>query len=231
VSHPERVVLATRNPGKLRELRAMCAEAGIALDDLTTVGLGAEDPAEDALETFDTFEENARAKARWFSSRLPGAFVLADDSGLSVDLLDGAPGVRSKRWSGSTASGAALEAANNAHLLASLANAGANASASANASVSPVARSAGYVCAVVCTDGVREWSARGECRGHIVVSPRGDGGFGYDPLFFSDDLQCTFGEASRERKAEVSHRGRAFRALLRAMLGVVGGEVARDGDR
>lgn len=198
----------------------MFAEAGIALDDLTTVGLVEEDPAEDALEAFDTFEENARAKARWFSSRLPGAFVVADDSGLAVDALGGAPGVRSKRWSGSAATGVALEAANNAHLLASLA------SAQANAIDAAPARGAAYVCAVVCTDGVREWSARGECRGRIVESPRGAGGFGYDPLFFSDDLQCTFGEASRERKAQVSHRGRAFRALLRTIAPALSRESA-----
>lgn len=197
---PARVVLATRNPGKLRELRDMFLAAGIALDDLASVGLAAEDPAEDALEAFDTFEENARAKARWFSSRLPGAVVVADDSGLEVDALGGAPGVRSKRWSGSTANGAALEAANNAHLLAQL---------------GPTAtRTAAYVCVVVCTDGVREWSARGECRGRILAAPSGTAGFGYDPLFWSDDLACTFGDATREAKARVSHRGRAFRALL-----------------
>ncbi|MCE9601925.1 MAG: non-canonical purine NTP pyrophosphatase [Gemmatimonadetes bacterium] len=201
---PARVVLATRNPGKLRELSAMFLEAGIALDDLASVGLAAEDPEEDALETFDTFEENARAKARWFSSKLPGALVVADDSGLAVDSLGGAPGVHSKRWSGSGANGAALEAANNAHLLARLGPA--------------AARTAGYVCVVVCTDGGREWSARGECRGRILTAPSGTGGFGYDPLFWSDDLQCSFGDATREAKARVSHRGRAFRALLERLV-------------
>ena len=197
---PARVVLATRNPGKLRELSAMFLGAGIALDDLASVGLQAEDPEEDALETFDSFEENARAKARWFSLKLTGVVVVADDSGLEVDALGGAPGVRSKRWSRSAESGAALEAANNAHLLAQL-------------GATPI-RSAAYVCVVVCTDGRREWSARGECRGRILTAPSGTGGFGYDPLFWSDDLQCTFGDATREAKARVSHRGRAFRALL-----------------
>ena len=105
-----RVVIATRNVGKLRELRAMFAEADIGLDDLTDVGLGAEVAAEDALETHATFEENARAKACWFAARLPGRLVVADDSGLEVDALGGAPGVRSKRWAGSSASGAALVA-------------------------------------------------------------------------------------------------------------------------
>jgi len=194
------VVLATRNPGKLRELQAMFAEAHIALDDLASAGLAAEDPAEDALEVFDTFEENARAKARWFASRLPGRVIVADDSGLEVDALGGAPGVRSKRWAGSDATGQALDDANNAHLLASLRGA--------------ATREARYVSVVVCTDGVHEWSARGECRGRIVESPSGAGGFGYDPYFWSDELQCTFGDATRAAKATVSHRGRAFRALL-----------------
>lgn len=197
---PSRVVLATRNPGKLRELSAMFAEAGIALDDLASVGLAAEDPAEDALEAFDTFEENARAKARWVAARLRGAFVVADDSGLEVDALGGAPGVRSKRWSGSTAIGAALDAANNAHLLASL--------------VAASTRAARYVSVVVCTDGRREWISRGECRGRILTLPSGQGGFGYDPLFWSDDLQSSFGDATPAAKAMVSHRGRAFRSLL-----------------
>lgn len=181
----------------------MFLEAGIALDDLASVGLPDEAPGEDALEAFDTFEENARAKARWFSAKLPGAVVVADDSGLEVDALSGAPGVRSKRWSGSEASGAALEAANNVHLLAQLAAA--------------TIRTAACVSVVVCTDGVREWCARGECRGRILTAPSGAGGFGYDPLFWSDDLRCTFGDASREAKARVSHRGRAFRALLECL--------------
>lgn len=203
------MVLATRNAGKLRELSALFAEAGFVLDDLASVGLGEEDPAEDALEVFDTFEENARAKARWFAAKLPGALegalVVADDSGLTVDSLDGAPGVRSKRWSGSGASGAALEAANNAHLLGALGE--------------EASRAAAYVSVVVCTDGAREWSARGECRGRILTAPRGEGGFGYDPLFWSDDLQCTFAEATRDAKAGVSHRGRAFRALVKLLAG------------
>ena len=181
----------------------MFAEAGIALDDLSAVGLGEEDPSEDDLEEFDTFEQNARAKARWFASRLPGTFVVADDSGLEVDALGGAPGVRSKRWSSSGASGSMLEAANNTHLLAALRGV--------------AARTATYVCVVVCTDGVQEWSARGECRGRILASPRGVGGFGYDPLFWSDDLGRTFGDATRDEKAGVSHRGRAFNALLQQL--------------
>lgn len=209
VGAPASVVLATRSEGKLRELRAMFGEAGIAVHDLRDVGLGAEDPAEDALEVHESFEENARAKARWFAARLPGRVVIADDSGLAVDALGGAPGVRSKRWAGSAATGAALDAANNAALLRAL---------EAHAD-----RAARYVCVVVATDGRREWTARGECRGRILRGPEGQGGFGYDPLFRSDELGRSFGEATPAEKARVSHRGRAFRALLEAWQGREGG--------
>lgn len=210
------VVLATRNPGKRRELRAMFAAAGIAIEDLADVGLAAEDPAEASLEVHETFEENARAKARWFAARLPGRRVIADDSGLSVDALDGAPGVHSKRWSGSTASGAALDADNNAALLRALADV--------------ADRRARYVCAVVCVDGAREWVARGECRGRMLAEAEGRAGFGYDPYFFSDELRRGFGVATPEEKAAVSHRGRAFRALL-AQWAATGAADARENVR
>ena len=209
--------MATRSQGKLRELRAMFAEAGILVHDLREAGLGVEAPEEDALEVHETFEENARAKARFFAARLPGRLVIADDSGLTVDALGGAPGVRSKRWAGSAATGLALDADNNAALLRAM---------------QPHAhRAAGYVCVVVATDGVQEWTARGECRGRILHAPEGQGGFGYDPLFHSDELGRSFGEASADEKARVSHRGRAFRALLetwrrdadRANTGLAGG--------
>jgi XTP/dITP diphosphohydrolase len=213
-----RVVIATRNAGKLRELRAMFAEADIGLDDLTDVGLGAEVAAEDALETHATFEENARAKARWFAARLPGRLVVADDSGLEVDALGGAPGVRSKRWAGSSASGAALEAENNAALQAALRrahdHAQHDASPGAREAERGSSRVARYVCVVVAVQGEREVVARGECTGRIQETPEGSNGFGYDPYFRSDELGVTFGVATRDAKARVSHRGRAFRALL-----------------
>lgn len=184
----------------------MFAEAGVTVQDLREAGLDVESPAEDALEVHDTFEANARAKARFFAAQLPGRLVVADDSGLAVDALGGAPGVHSKRWSGSAATGAALDAENNAALLRALA---------------PYARrsqrAAGYVCVVVATDGHREWTARGECRGRILRSPSGLGGFGYDPLFHADELGKSFGDAEGTEKARVSHRGRAFRALLAAL--------------
>lgn len=194
------VVLASRSAGKLRELRALFDAAGIPLEDLTDVGLARADPDEDALEVHGTFEENARAKARWFAARLPGRRVVADDSGLEVLALGGAPGVRSKRWAGSQATGSALDADNNAALQRALAGAS--------------SRAARYVSVLVCVDGGQEWLARGECTGRILESPEGTGGFGYDPYFWSDDLGKAFGRATREEKAGVSHRGRACRALL-----------------
>ena len=178
----------------------MAAAHGLEVVDLTAVGLGVEDPAESALERHDTFEANARAKARWFAERLPGRLVIADDSGLEVAALGGAPGVRSKRWTGSLAEGEALHAANNAALLRAL---------------SGVAdRSARFVTVVVAVRGATEWVARGECRGRVLEASQGSGGFGYDPLFWSDELGAAFSEVSREAKGQVSHRGRAFRALL-----------------
>lgn len=197
---PRAVVLVTRSVGKIRELRAMLAAAGIATEDLTSLGI-AEERAEDGLEVFESFEENAMAKARWFARKLPGRAVLADDSGLEVAALDGAPGVRSKRWSGSPLTGAALDAENNAALQRALRGV--------------TDRRARYVCVAVCVRGRDTWCARGESAGRILESPRGAGGFGYDPWFFSEPLERTFAAASAEEKARVSHRGRALQELLR----------------
>ncbi len=128
---------------------------------------------------------------------------MADDSGLAVDALSGAPGVHSKRWSGRPdLDGQALDDENNRLLLARLGAAG-----SAD-------RRARYVCAAAFVDGSRELVCRGETEGEITSDPRGANGFGYDPYFLSRELGRTFGEASREEKEIVSHRGRAFRALL-----------------
>lgn len=193
------LLLATRSVGKLRELAALFAQAGLATETLDAVGL-AEEPAEAGIEIHDTFEENARAKARWFARRAPGRWVFAEDSGLVVDALGGAPGVRSKRWSGSTACGAALDADNNAALARALAGV--------------ADRRARYECVAIVTDGRREWLGVGRVAGVIATAPSGAGGFGYDPWFVSDELGRSFGVASAEEKARVSHRARAVRALL-----------------
>jgi XTP/dITP diphosphohydrolase len=212
-----RVVLATRSAGKVKELVPLLGAVGVHVLTLADLGLP-ESPEEDALEAFDTFEANALAKARYFA-RLTGEIVLADDSGLSVDALGGRPGVHSKRWSGRIdLEGAALEAANNAYLQEALRVAHRDAYA-AGALSEPASRRARYVCAAACAwDGGADGCdavARGETTGAMLTTERGIGGFGYDPYFLSDDLGATFAEVTREAKATVSHRGRAFAALLR----------------
>ena len=194
-------VLASRNPGKLVELKALFASEGIDVIDLREAGVSEDAVAEDEIESFETFEENALAKARYFSARLPGRSIVADDSGLAVDALGGAPGVRSKRWSGrSDLRGGALDAANNALLVSSLMN--------------HRHRTAKFVCAAAWTDGSVEAVARGVVEGRIVDEPAGTGGFGYDPHVFVDELGMTLAEASLPEKQRVSHRARAFLALI-----------------
>lgn len=158
---------------------------------------------EDGIESFATFEENALAKARYFH-RLSGIPTMADDSGLSVRALGGAPGVWSKRYSGRfDLSGQDLDDANNAKLLREL---GAAHDTAAN-----------YTCAAAYVDENGEDVAVGETHGRILSEARGDQGFGYDPFFFSTELGKTFGEAAAIDKQAVSHRGRAFRALVDAL--------------
>jgi XTP/dITP diphosphohydrolase len=173
-----------------------------------------ESAEEEQLELGDSFGANARRKAEYFAVRT-GLPTVADDSGLEVFALGGAPGVRSKRWAGATGSAAEVDAANNAELLRRLQGA-------------PEAkRRARYRCVVafVPEPGAVPEIFEGETRGLILESPRGDGGFGYDPLFFSDDLGKTLGEASPEEKDRVSHRGRAIRALITRLASGGGGPV------
>ena len=197
------LIVATRSAGKLRELVPMLRAAGFEPRTLDEAGIPY-DRAEEEIEVFETFEANARAKARYYYERGGGVLVLADDSGLAVDALGGAPGVRSKRWSGSHEEGHALDDANNAHLLRELAGHG--------------DRRARYICVAVLADARGFTAARGETAGTIVDLPSGTGGFGYDPYFMSDDLGVAFGVASREEKERVSHRGRAVRDVLDTYL-------------
>jgi XTP/dITP diphosphohydrolase len=198
------VLLATRSAGKLRELRALAERADWDVVDLREAGIVMA-PEEDGVEAFDTFEANALAKARYFLARSGGLPVVADDSGLEVAALGGAPGVRSKRWSGRTdLTGEALDEANNALLLERLRGV--------------EDRQARYVCVAVYADGAREVVVRGETAGRIAERRHGGtGGFGYDPYFESVELGCAFSEVGPPEKASVSHRGRAFRALLNAV--------------
>jgi XTP/dITP diphosphohydrolase len=178
----------------------MLAEfSGFSLLTLADLPLPAS-PDEDGLEAFSTFAENALAKARYFAGRT-GMLTLADDSGLCVDALAGAPGVRSKRFSGrSDLEGDRLDEANNQLLLQRLTE------------VPPGERPARYVCAAAIVDpNGGEAIFEGTCAGEILQAPVGEGGFGYDPLFFVPEEGATFGEMTPERKNVVSHRACAMR--------------------
>jgi XTP/dITP diphosphohydrolase len=194
------LILATRSLGKLHELGPLLAGFGIESVVLDALGIAEHAAEEQGLERFETFEENALAKARYFFARAGRGPTVADDSGLEVVALGGRPGVRTKRWSGrSDLSGRALDAANNAKMLTELAGV--------------ADRRARYVCVAAYIDARGERVFRGESTGRILEAARGTGGFGYDPLFLSDDLGVTFAEATREQKEQVSHRGRAFAQL------------------
>jgi len=166
------------------------------------------DGAEEDLEPHETFEENAASKAAYFQ-KITGLPTVADDSGLEIDLLDGAPGVRSKRFSPDQGlSGLPLDQANNEHLLVSLGDA------------PPAERTGRYVCVAVLNRGDPDdvTLVRGEASGLILDAPRGSGGFGYDPLFFDGELGQTFAEIAPEEKNARSHRGKAFRALAERLV-------------
>ena len=198
----EPVLVATRSEGKLRELMPLFEQAGIRAITLVEAGID-ESLEEETIESFESFEENALAKARYFHE-LSGLETVADDSGLCVDALAGAPGVSSKRYSGkSQLTGQALDDANNARLQAELRDCS--------------DRAAKYKCAAAWVNRADEVVAIGETHGSIVTDPRGTNGFGYDPYFYSSDLHMTFGEADVAAKQAVSHRGRAFAALFAAL--------------
>jgi len=192
----KRLLIATRNRGKIREIEPLLAEIGwvpVALDELPGMA--------EVEETGSTFAENALLKARAAaaSSGLP---ALADDSGLVVDWLQGAPGVRSARFAGEKAS----DAENNARLLELLAG------------VPEPARTARFCCAMalVLPDG-REWLVEGSCEGIIGREPQGQGGFGYDPIFYLPEFALTMAELEPAAKNRISHRARAL-ARIRDIL-------------
>jgi XTP/dITP diphosphohydrolase len=202
-----KLLVATRSAGKQREFRRVLEPAGLEIVFPDDVGAW-EDGTEELLEVGETFEVNARRKAEYFARRT-GLPTVADDSGLEVVALGGAPGVRSRRWAGAAGTAAETDAANNAELLRRLAGA-------------PEARRrARYRCVLVLlrAPGAVPEVFDGSCAGLFRAAPAGAGGFGYDPLFRSDDLEKTFGEATSEEKDRVSHRGRALRALAAALAG------------
>ncbi|KAF0835828.1 RdgB/HAM1 family non-canonical purine NTP pyrophosphatase [Nocardia caishijiensis] len=194
-----RVLVASRNAKKLKELRRILDDAGVAGIDL--VGLDEVPPYEEAPEIGATFEENAIAKAR-DGAVATGLPCVADDSGIEVDALNGMPGVLSARWAGRHGD----DAANNALLLGQLGD------------VPDERRTARFVstCALVLPDGTTT-VVRGEWPGTIAREPQGDGGFGYDPLFHPDGGSRSAAELTPAEKDAASHRGRALTQLLPAL--------------
>lgn len=203
------LLVATRNPGKAREIRELFAGLPISIvfpDEVALKRL----PEEDDLEQADSYLGNAVAKARYFAGR-SGLPTVADDSGIEVDALDGAPGVHSARFAalaGAVASGQHPDDANNALLLERLRD------------VPEPARTARYRCVVAHLETVTAPPevVEAACEGRILTAPLGTGGFAYDPLFFSTELGRGFGEVPPAMKHRVSHRGRAFRALIEVLL-------------
>jgi XTP/dITP diphosphohydrolase len=205
-----RYLLATRSSGKLAELREIFSHYQLDVVELDALGI-AETSEEDNLEQFETFEENALAKARYFFERSGGMPTFADDSGMCVDALAGEPGVYSKRWSGRLdLEPRATDAANNAKLVARIRQA----RAEQGSAFTDTAR---YVAVAAFKDDVGEVLRRGEIEGKVLTMPRGTGGFGYDPYFDAPELGGTFAESAIENTAAGSHRSRAFRALLGAL--------------
>lgn len=191
------IVLATRNQGKVRELADLLAPFR-----LTVLGLEAFPEIGEIEETGSTFTENARIKAAAVSAGT-GLVAVADDSGLAVDFLGGAPGVYSARYSEAPGRPATDEA-NVIKLLQALDG------------VPPERRSGRFHCCMAaCAPGGAQIGAEGVWEGRIAVSPSGGGGFGYDPVFFDPEKGCTAAEMSREEKNSRSHRARAVAALLR----------------
>ncbi len=193
---PPIIVIATTNQGKLREVRAVMSGLPCQLVSLADYA-DLPDPIEDA----DSFADNAAIKATHYAN-LTSAWALADDSGLVVDALDGAPGVYSARYAGTPAD----DAANNAKLIAALSD------------VPQQLRTARFCCAMALAnaDGVMATSS-GVIEGLIVDGPRGDNGFGYDPYFLVPDLGKTTAELAPDHKNRISHRGRALADILPAI--------------
>jgi XTP/dITP diphosphohydrolase len=193
-----RLLLASANQGKLRELRTILEGLPVELVGLADAGRG--EPPE-VEETGDTFLANARIKARTYAD-WAGLAAVADDAGLEVDALGGAPGVRSARYAGPGAS----DQANLDKLLAELAD------------VPPERRTARFRCAAVLVDpAAGEWHAEAAWEGRILDAPRGSGGFGYDPVFLPGGWESTSAEVDQATKDAASHRGHAFRALRPAI--------------
>jgi XTP/dITP diphosphohydrolase len=190
----KQLVVATRNKGKLKEFRAMLEPIGFDVLGIDDIDASLPDVVEDA----DTFAGNALKKARAFASAL-GMAVVSDDSGLCVDALGGAPGVYSARYAGEGAN----DEANLVKLLDTLQGG---------------TSTARYVCVLAYVDGGQEKVVRGECEGAIIAERRGDGGFGYDPVFYVAQYERTMAELTMDEKNAISHRARALEQLRASLV-------------
>ena len=207
-----RILLATRSEHKATEIRGILAlRRDFQLVTLRDLDIQ-ESPDEDAIENAPTFLENALAKASYFELR-SGLPTIADDSGLEVAALANAPGVRTRRFAIDAGhvqlTGEALDQANNRLLLERMRD------------VPRRDRAARYVCAAAFVHEGKPLTTIGTCAGEIAQEPRGDGGFGYDPIFFMPQLGVTFAQLVREQKNHISHRSRAFRTLAVLLSGSV----------
>ena len=197
------IYVATSNPGKITDFKAAAANLGLTVQ--TVPGF---EQFEQAVENGATFAENACIKAEHYSRLTPGAFVMADDSGLVVDALNGAPGVHSARYAAVVKVGAgshlnSSDAENNNLLIEQLKR------------LPQSDRTGKFVCVIaIAKDGTTLETFNGEARGELLTSTRGTYGFGYDPLFYFPELNKTFAELPPEEKAKYSHRGKAFRKFL-----------------
>jgi XTP/dITP diphosphohydrolase len=199
----KRVLVATSNPGKIRDLIGAAAAHHVSIEVLPNFAALPE-----VVEDGATFEANARKKAKHYSKHVEGELVIADDSGLEVDALGGAPGVRSARYAADEHNASdeapnSVDEANNARLLRELHN------------VPDEYRTGRFVCVIaVARNGHTLATFRGQAEGLILHAPRGANGFGYDPLFYFPEIGKTFAELTAEQKARYSHRGAAFRQFL-----------------
>ena len=211
----KRILIATSNPGKIRDFAGAAAAHGIEI-----AGIPNFSSLPTVVEDGATFEENARKKAEEYSLAVPAEIIIADDSGLEIDALNGAPGVHSARYAAPELLGQQPheagvntdDEANNARVLRELKN------------IPPERRTGRFVCVLAAArDGKTLATFRGVAEGVILDQERGANGFGYDPLFYFSKINKTFAELSAEEKAKYSHRGQSFRKLLGWMEQSVGG--------
>lgn len=200
-----KILLASRNKKKISELRTLMSEY---MSDVEVLSLDDVGFTDEIIEDGETFEENAMIKAKTGASL--GYICVSDDSGLSVDALGGAPGVYSARYAGEHAT----DDENNTKLQEAIKN------------IPDDECTARYVCVVACaTPDGKSFFVRETCEGRIIKEYRGNGGFGYDPMFLVQEFGCTFAETTPEQKNSISHRGKAMRAFCRKFLSEFEGEL------